>query len=156
MLWYKRSLNSAGGKSVRHPASRGSLCPVSNLCGSNAAAFTKSFCLAGEFESTFDDYLVFHTTAKIHFVTALIIRGEANREWTLGLQGRKKFHHRDSDELRVFAPLCHCFEHFIEDYHSWHKMHAGEMSFQSWMIGAEYVTNFKCHAELLLLGRITQ
>lgn len=89
-------------------------------------------------------------------MTALIICRETNHEWALGLQGRKKFHHRDSDELRVLTPLRHCFKHFIEDYHSWHKRCAGEMSFQTWMIGAEYVANFKCHAELLLLGTITQ
>src|SRR4029453_18797839 len=92
MLWYKRSLNTAGGNPLRHSARRGSLAPVSNLCASNVALFTDSLCSPTDFKSTFDYYAVFRATTKIDLAGALILRREGNREGLFRFQRRQKLH----------------------------------------------------------------
>ena len=75
MLWYKRSLNIAGGNPLRHSARRGSLGSDLNLCASNATAFTSSFYSPADLKSTFDYHAVFRATAKVYLTSALILRG---------------------------------------------------------------------------------
>jgi hypothetical protein len=120
------------------------------LCGSNAAAFTSSFCSPTDFKSTFDYYAVFGTTAKIDFSSAFIIRGEAYREWLFGLQRRKKLHCSYAGELRVLTPFHQRCEHFVEDHDSWDNRRAGKMPRQSWMISADYTAHFKGHPRRFL------
>src|SRR5215472_528191 len=146
MLWYKRSLNIAGGNSLRHSARRGSLDPVSNLCASNAATFTNSVCSPTDLKSTFDYYAVFRATAKIDLAGVLTGRGEKNRERLFWFQRREKLHCSYSGEMRLIAPLNQRREHFVEDYYSRDKRRAGKMPRQTGMIGADYTANFKGHA----------
>src|SRR5215471_2974883 len=111
MLWYKRSLNIAGGNSLRHSARRGSLRPASNLCASNAGAFTDLFCSANDCKSTFDYHAFLRATAKTDLVSVLIRRGKRNREWLLRLQWREKLDARYTAELRVLPPFFQCSDY---------------------------------------------
>src|SRR5436190_2299452 len=105
MLSYKRSLNIAGGNSLRHSASRKSLRPVSNLGASCNGAFIDSFCSPSDFKLTFDYCAVCRATAKIDLRSVLIFHGESNSECLFGLEGRKELHHSYAIELRVLTPF---------------------------------------------------
>src|SRR6266576_1233297 len=128
MLSYKRSLNIAGGNSLRHSASRGSLRPVSNFSASSNGAFIDSFCSPSDFKLTFDYYAFFHATAKIDLRSVLISHRERNRECVFRLEWRKELHHSYAGELRVLTPFNQRREHFVEDYNPGHERRAGKMS----------------------------
>jgi hypothetical protein len=94
---------------------------------------------------TFDYYAVFRATAKIDLRSALISRGERDRECLFRLEWRKELHHSYAGELRVLTPFNQRCEYFVEDYNPGHERRARKMSWQSGVISADYADSFKGH-----------
>jgi hypothetical protein len=148
MLWYKRSLNTAGGNCWSHCASRGSLGRTSNLSASKVGAFTKSFCLRTNFKSTFNYQAIVDSAAKIHFASAVITQRKTDRKWLLGLEWHKKLNRPYAGKLPIFAPLDQRREYFVEDHDPRHQRCTREMPWQTGMISANRAANFKDHSRL--------
>ena len=137
----------AGGNSLRHSASRGSLRPARNWCASNSAGFTDSFCSPDDCKSTFDYHALLRATTKSDLAGVYTRRGKQDREWLLRLQRREKLYVSYAAELRVLPPFSQRGDHFVENYYCRYQRRAGKMSRQTWMIGVDQTENLKRHAQ---------
>jgi len=111
----------------------------------DVAAFTKLPCAATDLKSTFNYHVAFNTTGEIDLATSVTAARNTDSEWLLRLQGREKLDHAYGAKARIFAPLGQSREDFIENQHTRHNRHAGEMPEQARMIRVDYAANFKVH-----------
>ena len=84
-------------------------------------------------------------TAKINLAFSVVIRGKADSERLVRLQGHEEFDCVYDSNARILAPLGQSCEDFIEDDHSRHNGCPGEMPGQAGMIRADHASNFKVH-----------